>query len=138
VKMFLLVLCVGLLVACGSEATPADNSGDPAATAAPDAPAATAAPAAQALPPLMANIKGEAFDGDVPVTMKVGETYVFTGDSKGWQVGTQNPELVEIAQGGTQGTFETNPGFTAKAAGLAIITITSPTDTILTVMVTIK
>lgn len=136
-KKLLLVLCVGLLVACGSEATPAATNGDSAA-AAPDAPAATAAPAAQALPPLMANIKGEAFDGDVPVTMKVGETYVFTGDSKGWQVGTQNPELVEIAQGGTQGTFETNPGFTAKAAGLAIITVTSPTDTILTVMVTIK
>ena len=65
-KKFLLVMCVGLLVACGSASTPTDNSGDPAATAAPDAPAATAAPAAQALPPHMANIKGEAFEGDVP------------------------------------------------------------------------
>ena len=137
-KKFLLVMCVGLLVACGSASTPADNSGDPAATAAPDAPAATAAPAAQALPPHMANIKGEAFEGDVPVTMKVGETYVFTGDSKGWQVGTQNPELVQVVQGGTQDTYETNPGFTALASGQAIITVTSPTNAILTVMVTIE
>ena len=68
-KKFLLVMCVGLLVACSSASTPTDNSGDPAATAAPDAPAAPAAPvapAAQARPPHMANSKGEAFEGDVP------------------------------------------------------------------------
>lgn len=137
-KKFLLVVCLGVLVACGSTAKPASNGGDTAATAAPDAPAATAAPAAQALPPHMANIKGEVFDGDVPISMKVGETYVFTGDSKGWKVDTQNPELVQVAQGGTQGTFETNPGFTAIAAGKAIVTVTSPTNTILTVMITIE
>jgi len=139
VKRFLLVVCLGMLVACGSTAKPASNTGDTTATtAAPDAPATTAAPAAQALPPHMATIKGQAFDGDVPVTMKVGEAYVFTGDSKGWQVDTQNPELVQIAQGGTKGTFETNPGFTAIAKGQAIITVTSPTNTILTVIITIQ
>jgi hypothetical protein len=141
VKKLLLVLCLGVLVACGETDKPASNGGDTAATAAPDAPAATAAPAApaaQALPPYMAAIKGEAFDGDVPVNMKVGETYVFTGDSKGWQVDTINPELVEVKQGGTQDTYETNPGFVALAAGKAVVTVTSPANTILTIMVTIE
>ena len=134
-KKLLLVLCLGVLVACGETDKPASNGGDTAATAAPDAPAATAA---QALPPYMAAIKGEAFDGDVPVSMKVGETYVFTGDSKGWQVDTINPELVEVKQGGTQDTYETNPGFVALAAGKAVVTVTSPANTILTIMVTIE
>jgi hypothetical protein len=132
VKKLLLVLCLGVLVACGETDKPASNGGDTAATAAPDA------PAAQALPPYMAAIKGEAFDGDVPVSMKVGETYVFTGDSKGWQVDTINPELVEVKQGGTQDTYETNPGFVALAAGKAVVTVTSPANTILTIMVTIE
>jgi len=147
VKKLLLVMCLGVLVACGATAKPASNGGDtaataapdaPAATAAPDAPAATAAPAAQALPPHMANIKGEAFDGDVPISMKVGEAYVFTGESKGWQVATINPELVEVKQGGTQDTYETNPGFVALAPGKAVVTVTSPANTILTVMITIE
>ena len=138
VKKLLLVMCLGVLVACGATAKPASNGGDTAATAAPDAPAATAAPAAQALPPHMANIKGEAFDGDVPISMKVGETYVFTGESKGWQVATINPELIEVKQGGTQDTYETNPGFVALAAGKAVVTVTSPANTILTVMITIE
>lgn len=137
-KKFLLVLCLGVLVACGATAKPASNGGDTTATTAPVAPAATDVPASQALPPHMATIKGEAFDGDVPISMKVGETYVFTGDSKGWQVATINPELVQVAQGGTKGTFETNPGFTALAAGKAVVTVTSPANTILTVMVTIE
>ena len=128
-KKLLLVLCLSVLVACGATANPASNGGDIAATA---------APAAQALPPRMANIKGEAFDGDVPVSMKVGETYVFTGDSKGWQVDTVNPELVEVKQGGTQDSYETNPGFVALAAGKAVVTVTSPANTILTIMVTIE
>ncbi len=95
-------------------------------------------PVASALPPHMATIKGEAFDGDVPITMKVGEFYVFTGDSAGWIVDTQNPELVKVEQGGVKDTYETNPGFQAIADGRAVVTITSPNNVILTVMVTIE
>lgn len=120
------VVAVGL-AACGS------NANSPAQPQATDQ-----APAASALPPHMANIKGEAFDGDVPVTMKVGEFYVFTGESKGWIVETQNPELVKVEQGGTKDTYETNPGFEAIGVGRAVVTITSPTNTILTIMVTIE
>lgn len=95
-------------------------------------------PVASALPPHMATIKGDAFDGDVPITMKVGEFYVFTGDSTGWVVDTQNPELVKVEQGGVKDTYETNPGFQAIADGRAVVTVTSPTNVILTVMVTIE
>lgn len=132
-KKLLFVLALGLLVACGATAKPDNNGGDTtAATAVPDA------PAAQALPPRIATIKGEVFDGDVPVNMSVGETYVFGGESKGWTIDTQNPELVQVVQGGTQDTYETNPGFTALAVGKAIVTVTSPANTILTVMITIE
>lgn len=91
-----------------------------------------------ALPPHMATIKGVDFDGEVPVTMKVGEFYVFTGESKGWVIDTQNPELVKISQGGTKDTYETNPGFQAIAVGRAVVTLTSPKNDLLTIMVTIE
>jgi hypothetical protein len=118
-QLMLFVVCVTMavtMIACGTTNTPA----------------------ASTLPPHMATIKGEDFSGDVPVTMKVGEFYVFTGDSKGWVIDTQNPELVKVEQGGTKDTYETNPGFQAIAAGRAVITMTSPANTILTVMVTIE
>ena len=113
---FLLLLCVGLLVACG----------------------APTKPPTQVLPPHMVNIKGEAFDGAAPNTMKVGEFYVFTGDSKGWIVSTSTPELVQIEQGGTKDTYETNPGFSALKAGNAIVTVTSPANTVFTLTITIE
>ncbi len=131
-KNLLFVLCFGLLVGCGASAKSASTGAGTGTQVTANA------PASQLLPPHMANIKGESFDGEVPITMNIGETYIFTGDSKGWQVATVTPELVHVEQGGTKDTYETNPGFTALAAGKAVITVTSPTNTILTVMVTIK
>jgi hypothetical protein len=127
-----IALCVGFLsslVACGSSNQVSEQ---------PNEPNATSEVVASTLPPHMATIKGDVFEGEVPVTMKVGEFYVFTGESKGWIVETQNPELVKVEQGGTKDTYETNPGFQAIGQGRAVVTVTSPNNTILTIMVTIE
>ena len=107
------------LSACGATAPAPDNG-------------------SQALPPIMIAIAGEGISGDVPVSVKVNDTVVFTGESKGWTVETSTPDLVTVSQGGTQDTYETNPGFVALAAGKAVVTVTSPANTILTIMVTIE
>lgn len=92
----------------------------------------------QALPPVMIEIGGESIKGDVPATIKVGDFVVFTGESKDWVVATSTPDLVTVAQGGTQDTYETNPGFQAVKAGAAVVTITSPMGTVLTLDITIE
>ncbi len=132
-KLFIVVLFGVLMmsvVSCGTTNQATNQDAAPTAE--------ESVPAASALPPHMATIKGEVFEGEVPVNMKVGEFYVFTGESTGWIVETQNPELVTVSQGGSKDGYETNPGFQAIATGRAVVTVTSPTNTILTIMVTIE
>ena len=132
-KLFITVLFGVLMmsiVSCGTTNQATNQDAAPAAE--------ESVPAASALPPHMATIKGEVFEGEVPVNMKVGEFYVFTGESTGWIVETQNPELVTVSQGGSNDGYETNPGFQAIATGRAVVTVTSPKNTILTIMVTIE
>ena len=107
------------LSACGATAPAPDNG-------------------SQALPPIMIVIAGEGISGDVPAAVKVNETVVFTGESKGWTVETSTPDLVTVSQGGTQDTYETNPGFQAIKAGAAVITLSSPMGTVITLDITIE
>ena len=73
-----------------------------------------------------------------PSSIKVNDFVVFTGESKGWTVATTTPDVVTVSQGGTQDTYETNPGFQAIKAGAAVITITSPMGTVITLDLTIE
>ena len=107
------------LSACGATAPAPDNG-------------------SQALPPIMIAIAGEGISGDAPTSVKVYETVVFTGESKGWTVETSTPDLVTVSQGGTQDTYETNPGFQAIKAGAAVITLSSPMGTVITLDITIE
>ena len=92
----------------------------------------------QALPPIMIAIAGEGISGTPPSSIKVNDFVVFTGESKGWTVATTTPDVVTVSQGGTQDTYETNPGVQAIKAGAAVITITSPMGTVITLDLTIE
>jgi hypothetical protein len=92
----------------------------------------------QALPPIMIAIAGEGISGDVPASVKVNGFVVFTGESTGWTVETSTPDLVTVSQGGTQDTYETNPGFQAIKAGAAVITLSSPMGTVIELDITIE
>ena len=108
------------LSACGATAAPTEGSG------------------AQALPPVMIELGGESIKGDAPSSVNVNDFVVFTGESKGWTVATTTPDLVTVSQGGTQDTYETNPGFQAIKAGAAVVTITSPMGTVITLDITVE
>lgn len=101
-------------------------------------PATEPANGSQALPPVMIEIGGESIKGDAPASVKVGDFVVFTGESKDWVVATTTPDLVTVSQGGTQDTYETNPGFQAIKAGAAVVTITSPMGTVITLDITVE
>jgi hypothetical protein len=94
--------------------------------------------AASALPPILVEIQGDELVATPPATMKVGEAFVFAGESAGWRIGTTTPDLVQVSQGGDQGTFTTNPGFIATAAGAAVVTATGPSGATITVNITIE
>lgn len=108
------------LSACGTAAAPTEGNG------------------AQALPPVMIELGGESIIGDAPASVKVNDFVVFTGESTGWIVATTTPDLVTVSQGGTQDTYETNPGFQAINAGAAVVTITSPMGTVITLDITVE
>ncbi|MFM2309493.1 MAG: hypothetical protein RLY87_1615 [Chloroflexota bacterium] len=108
------------LSACGASATPAEGTGS------------------QALPPIMIEIGGESIVGDAPSTIKASDFVVFTGESSGWTVATTTPDIVSVVQGGTQDTYQTNPGFEAIKAGAAVVTITSPMGTVITLDITVE
>ena len=44
----------------------------------------------------------------------------------GTTIATPNPELLEVTQGGSDGSAEFNPGAKALAPGVGIITVTKP------------
>ena len=131
-RMKLYILLVGLILgisisACGL--LPATNT--------PESTDATQV-GVSALPPILVEIQGDELAATPPATMKVGETFVFAGESAGWRIGTTTPDLVQVSQGGDQGTFATNPGFVATAAGAAVVTATGPSGATITVNITIE
>lgn len=127
-RILLAVLMIGLFVNACSQAPTTDatepTTSDQAATS--------------ALPPILVEIQGEALVATPPTTMKVGEAFVFAGESAGWRIGTTTPDLVQVSQGGDQGTFTTNPGFIATAPGAAVVTATGPSGATITVNITIE
>jgi hypothetical protein len=130
--MKLHILVVGLLLGIVMSAcslTPATNTSE--------SPAQNQA-VASALPPILVEIQGDELAATPPATMKVGEAFVFAGESAGWRIGTTTPDLVQVSQGGDQGTFTTNPGFIATAAGAAVVTATGPSGATITVNITIE
>jgi hypothetical protein len=107
------------LSACGATAPAPDNG-------------------SQALPPIMIDLGGESIVGNAPSTIKASDFVIFTGESSGWTVETSTPDLVTVSQGGTQDTYQTNPGFQAIKAGAAAVTITSPMGTVIALDITIE
>lgn len=125
--LFVMIVLSVVVVACSSAPATndtADTNQDAAMTS--------------ALPPILVEIQNDTLAANPPSTMKIGEAFVFAGESAGWRIGTTTPDLVEVSQGGNQGTFETNPGFIATAAGNAVVTATGPSGAVITVNITIE
>jgi len=129
-RILLATLVAGLVVSACS-IWPAANEGDAA-------PAEQTQPSTNALPPILVEIQNDALTSEPPATMKVGEAFVFAGESAGWRIGTTTPDLVQVSQGGDQETFTTNPGFIALAPGNAVVTANGPSGATITVNITIE
>lgn len=127
-RILLVGVLMGLVISACSTA-PATNDAE---TTEPNSSAASA------LPPILVEIQGDELAATPPATMKVGEAFVFAGESAGWRIGTTTPDLVQVSQGGDQETFTTNPGFVATATGNAVVTATGPSGATITVNITIE
>ncbi len=124
----LVVLLLGLVVSACSLSPTTNES----------APTDQEAPLTSALPPILVEIQNDTLSENPPSRMKVGEAFVFAGESAGWRIETSTPDLVAVSQGGDQGTFTTNPGFLATAAGNAVVTATGPSGAVITVNIAIE
>ena len=104
------LLGVAVLACCSSSSSPA-----------PAASASTAASNAEVLPPVMVA------EDVTTATAKVGEFIVIQVTKlAGTTIATSTPELLEVTQGGSDGSAEFNPGAKALAVGTGIITVTKP------------
>jgi len=101
-------IALGVCVACGASTTPPATN-------------------PQALPPIMIEISADGtLVEPLPSDVKVGDFVVFVGESADWQISTSTPDIIEVQQGGDQGTYATNPGGQTLAAGTAVIALTHP------------
>ena len=104
------LLGVAVLAGCSSSSSPA-----------PAASASAAASNAQVLPPVMVP------EDVTTATAKVGDFIVIQVTKlAGTTIATSTPDLLEVTQGGSDGSAEFNPGAKALAAGTGIITVTKP------------
>ncbi len=104
------LLGVAVLAGCSSSSSPA-----------PAASASAAASNAQVLPPVMVA------EDVTTATAKVGDFIVIQVTKlAGTTIATSTPDLLEVTQGGSDGSAEFNPGAKALAVGTGIITVTKP------------
>jgi hypothetical protein len=106
------ILGVTMLAGCSSssssDATPTEASASAAASA-----------NAQMLPPVIVE------EDATTATAKVGDFIdIKVQTLAGTTIATTTPDLVELTQGGSDGSAEFNPGAKALAAGTAVITVT--------------
>ena len=115
------LLGVAVLAGCSSSSSPA-----------PAASASTAASNAQVLPPVMVA------EDVTTATARVGEFVVIQVTKlAGTTIATSTPELLEVSQGGSDGSAEFNPGAKTLAVGTGIITVTKPDGSTYDLTVTI-
>lgn len=107
------LLGVAVLAGCSSSSTPAPAASTAAASA--------AASNAEVLPPVMVA------EDVTTANAKVGDFIVIQVTKlAGTTIDTSTPELLEVTQGGSDGSAEFNPGAKALAVGTGIITVTKP------------
>jgi uncharacterized lipoprotein len=115
------LLGVAVLAGCSSSSSPA-----------PAASASAAASNAQVLPPVMVA------EDVTTATAKVGDFIVIQVTKlAGTTIATSTPDLLEVTQGGSDGSAEFNPGAKALAVGTGIITVTKPDGSTYDLTVTI-
>jgi uncharacterized lipoprotein len=115
------LLGVAVLAGCSSSSSPA-----------PAASASAAASNAQVLPPVMVP------EDVTTATAKVGDFIVIQVTKlAGTTIATSTPDLLEVTQGGSDGSAEFNPGAKALAVGTGIITVTKPDGSTYDLTVTI-
>ena len=118
------LLGVTVLAGCSSSSSP-----EPAASS---AAAPADASSAQVLPPVMVA------EDVTTANAKVGDFIVIQVTKlAGTTIATPNPELLEVTQGGSDGSAEFNPGAKALAPGVGIITVTKPDGSTYDLTVTI-
>ena len=120
------MLGVAVLAGCSSSASDAGSSA---------VPSAAASTSEQMLPPVIIT------EDQTTATAKVGDfldIIVPEAELAGTTVATDKPELVELTQGGESGGALFNPGGQTLAAGVAVITVTSPDSTTRDITLTIS
>jgi hypothetical protein len=76
--------------------------------------------------------------GEQSTTAKVGNTIVFNvADPTTTKISTDKPAILELTQGGTDGSATFNPGAKALSAGEAVVTITEAGGATREVVVTV-
>lgn len=77
--------------------------------------------------------------GQTSAQARVGDTLVFVQpDPANTTIGTDNPDLLDLIQGSDDGSAQFNPAATAKAPGVAVVTITAGDGSTSRVTVTIR
>lgn len=102
------------LPGCSSSTSPAPSTSS-------TAPTSSAAPSESTavLPPVIVT------EDQSEATAKVGDAIVFNvDDPAAWKIATSDPSILEVSQGGPEGSAVFNPGAVALAAGMATVTLT--------------
>lgn len=143
--MTLAATSTALLVAACSSSTSSTSSPSASATsAAPSTSSATATSATASPTTSESNIGGDVLPpvivtpGEQSTTAKVGNTIVFNvADPTTTKISTDKPAILELTQGGTDGSATFNPGAKALSAGEAVVTITEAGGATREVVVTV-
>lgn len=105
----------------GSASASASPSKSPAASASASASSSTSSSPGSVLPPVIIGTDQNA------ASVKVGDTVVFSvPDPLATTITSDNPAVMPVTQGYTDGSATFNPGGKAQQAGLVKITLTTP------------
>lgn len=117
-----------LLAGCSSDNSSSDTTSPSTSAASTESPIG-----GDVLPPVIVD------EGATSATAKVGDTIVFSVvDPENTTISTDNPTVLELTQGYSDGSATFNPGAKAIAAGTAVVTVEIPGTAPYEVSVTVE
>lgn len=115
------IAALGLVGAVALVGCSSSSSSDASKSATPTQSASESPIGGNVLPPVMVE------PGTTTVSAKVGDTIVFkVADPENTKIATDNESVLQLTQGGKEGSAMMNPGAKALTAGTAKVTITGP------------
>lgn len=116
------IAALGLVGAVALVGCSSSSNSNSSSSATPTKSAASESPiGGNVLPPVMVE------PGTTTVSAKVGDTIVFkVADPENTKIATDNEAVLQLTQGGKDGSAMMNPGAKALTAGTAKVTITGP------------